>query len=213
MWNMRDGSSTLLPVIGRASFFLSVAFSPNGRYIAAGCLNNSLWIWDSRKHALVANWLGHKDSVRCTEFTPDGKGLMSGGSDQTVKCWDVSLLGNRPGASTGTVVDEQQLQQSFPEVRSFVGHTVRFLTFYSAKLTEKLSQDHIRSISFFPGNTRWVVTGSDDRSVRVWDIRSGVCELTLQGNTDCVREVDISQNFLAIASKNGLVTLWKYELL
>ena len=120
-WNIRDGSSKVLPVTRPPRSFTSVAFSPDGRYVAAGNYDRSLWIWDSRTHRLVAKWLGHARSVSCIEFTPDGKGLLSGGLDKTIKYWDVSLLGNRQGVSTGPIVNEEQ---GFPLVRNFLGHKV-----------------------------------------------------------------------------------------
>ena len=104
-------------------YFMSVVFSPNGKYIAAGDLNNSLWIWDLRSHQLVANWKGHTDPVWCVEFTPDGKGLMSGSRDQTVKFWDVSSLGIHEAVSGREDVTSEH---SFPLIRTFSGHTVRF---------------------------------------------------------------------------------------
>ena len=60
-----------------------------------------------------------------------------------------------------------------------------------------------------------MVTGSYDKSVRVWDAESGVCQLTLEGHTDHVYGVDVSrtQNFLATASEDRQVTVWKYKLL
>jgi len=130
--------------------------------------------------------------VWCTEFTPDGKGLMSGGSDNMVRYWDVSLLGNRRGMSTGMAVDEEQ---GFPEVRSFLGHN-----------------ESVCSIAVFPDNAQWIVTGSDDVTVRVWDTQSGVCQLTLEGQVTWV-DVSRTQNFLATVGENGYVTVWKYRLL
>ena len=121
IWNIRDGSSRVLPVTGSPNLFLSVVFSSDGRYIAAGNYDNSFWIWDSRTHRLMAKWLGHRNSVWCAVFTPDGKGLMGGSYDKKVKYWDVSSLGNRRGVSTGTVVNEED---SFPLVRTFLGHDV-----------------------------------------------------------------------------------------
>ena len=113
IWNLRDGSSKVIPVPRRTNAFVSVAFSPDGRHIAAGNVDNALWIWDARSHKPVAKWRGHTDRVNCIEFTPDGKGLMSGSYD--VKYWDVSSLGTGSGP------------QRFPEIRRFSGHTVRFL--------------------------------------------------------------------------------------
>ena len=213
IWNIRDGSSKVLPLIVTSSFFISVAFSPYGRYVAAGNLDNFLWIWDSRAHRLVAKWEGHADSLWCTEFTPDGKGLISGSSDQTAKYWDVTLLGIQQGASTGTVVNEEQ---GFPEVRSFLGHDVRILLLSRDVDGETfLPQERVCSAAFFPENTRWIMTGSYDHSVRVWDTQNGICHLMVKGHTDWIRGVDVSQtqDFLATASKDGHVAVWKYKLL
>ena len=116
--NIRDGSSKKLPVAG---YCVSVVFSPDGRYIAAGDLRNSLWIWDSRTHKLLANWNGDGISVHCLAFTPDGKGLMSGGVARKIDYWDVSSLG-RPEVSGRPVATPGR---PFPLIRSFSGHTVR----------------------------------------------------------------------------------------
>ena len=103
-----------MPVTGTTDYVHSVAFSPDGRYIAGGDLNGSLWIWDSRRQKLVAKWPGRSSGVCCVEFTPDGKGLISGGGgDGMVKYWDMTSLGS--GSE----------RQSFPEIRRFSGHNVR----------------------------------------------------------------------------------------
>ena len=91
-------------------------------------------------------------------FTPDGRELMSGSHDGTVDCWDMTSLG------TGSE------QQSVPEIRGFSGHTVRFsfcVSFYVTRLLRP--QLSIGSIAFFPSNGQWIVTGSDDKTVREWD--------------------------------------------
>ena len=136
IWNIRDGSSKVLPLTGSPEIFLSVVFSPDGRYIAAGNHDGSLWIWNSRTHRLLAKWWGHTYGVWCTVFTPDGKGLISGDGDRTAKYWDVSLLGNRQGVPTERVVDEED---GFPLIRSFLGHRVRFFSLLSSNVGWKLS--------------------------------------------------------------------------
>ena len=122
IWNIRDGSSKILPVTGSPNYFMSVEFSPDGKYVAAGNFDGSVWIWDSRTHTLAAMWREDRSRVWCTKFTADGKGLMSGYSDHTVRYWDVSLLENRRGVYE---------DQSFPLVRSFFGHNVRYVPLLS----------------------------------------------------------------------------------
>ena len=51
--------------------------------------------------------------------------------------------------------------------------------------------------------------------MRVWDIRTGVYQLIVQGHTKSAEAVDVSvtENFLVTASTDGDVTLWSYEVL
>ena len=209
IWNIFDGSSKVLPLTESAASFLAVAFSPDGRYIAAGDLNGTLYIWDSRTLRLVVKCWGYTSNVVwCAEFTSDGKGLMTGDSENTVKCWDVSFLANRQRVSTAVVNEE-----SFPLARSFLGHDVRcnLLWFRNVDRETFVSQDYVCSVALFPENSRWMVSGSADISVRVWDTENGVCQLTLRGHTELVRRVDASRDFLATSSHDGNVTVWKYE--
>ena len=118
VWNLRDGSSKVMPLTERTSIFLSTAFSPDGRYIAGGNFRELLWIWDSRRCTLVAKWLAHTDGVRRMEFSPDGKLLIGGSADGTVKCWDVTSLG------TGSDL------QSFPQIRAFSRQKVCFFVVF-----------------------------------------------------------------------------------
>ena len=70
----------------------SVAFSPNGQFIATGCLDSTVRIWEVSTGHMVETLRGHKDSVYSVAFTPDGKELVSGSLDKTLKLWDVSWL-------------------------------------------------------------------------------------------------------------------------
>ena len=49
----------------------------------------------------------------------------------------------------------------------------------------------------------------------VWDIRTGLWQLEVQGHVAGVLDVDVSgaENFLAAASADQHVSLWRYEVL
>jgi len=61
-------------------------------YVAAGHSDGEIRIWDVLTGQLVHKLTGHQPWVECVAFTPDGTGLVSGGGDGAMKCWDLSPL-------------------------------------------------------------------------------------------------------------------------
>src|SRR5262245_32674770 len=66
----------------------SVAFSPDGKLVLAGCMDNVLRVFElstGKERKLE----GHTRQLHGAAFTPDGKRILSGSYDQTVRLWDV----------------------------------------------------------------------------------------------------------------------------
>lgn len=72
---------------GNEDAVTSVAFSPDGRYIACNSGNN-INIWDVGG-GLVRVLRGHENKVGCVAFSPDGRYILSGSWDTTVKLWSM----------------------------------------------------------------------------------------------------------------------------
>jgi WD40 repeat protein len=49
----------------------------------------------------------------------------------------------------------------------------------------------VRSLAFSP-NGRILASGSDDQTIRIWDVRDGTCQKVLQGHTSRVCSVQFS---------------------
>jgi WD40 repeat protein len=73
----------------RADVFNSVAFSPDGRWLASGSADYTVKLWDAFSGELVRSLEGHQSSVLSVAFSPDGRWLASGSNDNTVKLWEV----------------------------------------------------------------------------------------------------------------------------
>ncbi len=71
-------------------FFASVAFSPDGRRIAAGSFSQIIQVWDTGTWQPIRSLEGHLSLVSAISFSPDGRRIVSAGFfDKTVRLWDL----------------------------------------------------------------------------------------------------------------------------
>jgi general transcriptional corepressor TUP1 len=182
IWSMELGTSKVLTINDPANNnagVTSVAISPNGKLVAAGSLDTIVRIWDLEVAQLVARLRGHRDSVYSIAFTPDGQGLISGSLDNTLKYWDLSGLSagvggsvvkNRPEEQAGELglvslgEEEEEEEEKGLCTTNFCGH-----------------RDYVLSVAV-SHDGQWIVSGSKDKGVQFWDVRSGVAQFMLQSH-------------------------------
>jgi WD40 repeat protein len=77
-------------LIGRGQSFSSVAFSPDGRLLAAGADDRHVRLWDLRTGKLRATLAGHRAEIHQVDFSTASDRLLSSSSDGTMLVWDVA---------------------------------------------------------------------------------------------------------------------------
>ncbi|MCL2295098.1 MAG: HAD hydrolase-like protein [Spirochaetes bacterium] len=183
---------------GHSSIVLSVAFSPNSKYIISGgssnlktdeSENNTLMLWEVKSGNLVYTIENHAgDSVRSAAFSPNGKYIISGATGTTVanlQLWDTG---------TGCFI------KSFGGIKDFlIGH-----------------QCNVLSIAISPDSKR-IVAGVNYKVFKLWDIEKGRLIRNMgsgsKKHTDSVLSVAYSSDNKCIASgsKDKTLKLWKAE--
>jgi WD40 repeat protein len=149
---------------------VQLAFSPDGRRLAAGSGEKFVKVWDSATGQELFTCKGHTGRVLGVAFSSDGKQLASASMDSTMKVWDaatgrevVSLQGHK-GWVAGVVFspDGRRLASAGTD------GTVKVWDAATGQELLSLKQTHpVFSVAFSPGGRR--LAYAPGASVKVWD--------------------------------------------
>ena len=161
-----------------------IDFRKDGKYFVTGGKDKTVKIWNAQTYEVLVNFDQNDAAVYSVAFAPEDNMIVSGSADTVLRSWRV----------TESVTESGKLQTQGALVRVYNGH-----------------QGAVYAIDCgMRDNQVIVVSGSADKSVIVWNLRSGARLYTFAQSTDEIYTVDLSADgrFVAAGGRDGIARIW-----
>lgn len=229
LWNYKNGKSfrnVKVPQLQCASLL------PGEQYAVAGTREGSLLVLDLNTSLIVETVeKAHLREIWSVNLTPDGRGLITGSSDKSVKLWGLVVKEDDSGASFVGIEHEHTLQMT-DDVQTTVASTNgKFVAIALLDNTVKIF--YLDSFKFYlvlyghslPVNAldissdeTLIVTGSSDKTIKIWGLDFGDCHKSFIAHGGPVTSVKFVKDthYFVSCSKDGSIKKWdadNYELI
>lgn len=191
----------------------SVSFSPTGSMLASASEDGTVRLWDLRTKAELTTLRGHTEPVFSVAFSSDGTKLASGSEDGTVRQWNVAT-GNQLSMLRR---DDWVFSVAFAPGEAMVAFGSADKSVYlwhdldpNSKLLNLAG--HRAAVYSVAVNSagKLIASGSEDRTIRLWELETGVELAVLQGHSKPVQSVEFNPDgtVLASGSEDHTIRLW-----
>ena len=202
----------------------ALQFSPDGKTLAVGKYQ---WVelWNLETGDVIHEYEPHAGRVRCLKFTTDGKMLYAGGGQAArngeIRLWDVeSAELHNTFEIHGDTIESISISPDNPKLL-----TASMDEFSAVIDLEKLDHDtpiekqakwltqHVGRVlcTLYHPNGNYFVTGSEDKTVKVWNPDTYTVLVSFDGNDDAVYSLAYAtrENVIVSGSADNVVRSWR----
>ena len=175
--------STIISYREHVDYVTTLAWSPNGQWLASGGTDGTVQIWEAKTGKTCQTYLRHQAAVNALSWSPDGSSVVSGSDDHTAHIWHASS-GTHQLTYQGHAGPVDSVAWSPDGTRIASGSSDSTVQVWDAptgmlSMTYRGHGEHLPQYEYMIHDVAWSPTGfylasaSEDGSTRVWDVATG----------------------------------------
>lgn len=190
------------------------------QWFIAGTDDMHLRVYNYNTMEKVKEWEAHTDYIRFVEVHPNRPFIISSSDDMSMKLWDWEKDFECVMVFEGHVHYVMMCKVNPRDTNTFASASldrsikVWGLTSTSPHFSLEGSGSHERGVNcidYYPGGDKpYLLSGADDRTVKIWDYQTKACLQTLEGHGHNITSVVFHPRLPLIisSSEDGTVRLW-----
>ena len=215
-WKLPTGEQLFPPIEdAHASNLSTIVFSPTGNRFATASTDGTSIVFEYPSGRKIGHAFGPDARINTVVFSRDGRILIGGGVDGTVRLWDIETrktIRSTPAGHSKAIVDAELSRDGRLLVTLGEDQLVRFWKFGgepSVAAVRSVRGASAKGVAF-SGDGRRLAAGDDTGVVQVWELGGGKDPVVLRGHGHQVWAVGFSPDggVLASGDRSGHVRLW-----
>ena len=194
-----------------------LSLSNDDEFLATGSKDCKIKVWSMPELDLLACLVGHSRVVTGVQWLVDGSSrLVSGSRDGTITVWSMRDQSQEFSWDVGSDTWSVSISSSCELIAAAQSnHSVAIVDLVSFTHITSLRghADDVTSLCFHPLNGVILLSGSEDETIRVWNVADQSCLRVLHSHTHTVASLSVfpDASFFISSSADRTIRKWKSE--